>query len=105
MSLKRHVQTRATVIGAGDTTTLVSLEDWYGGQILAPVDTWIIQAATWKPRQQLPHTQMSVMARLTAQSAEELDLQRWEPFQECTSESGSVTGSGGTRARAGRPGP
>ncbi|MGP4091018.1 hypothetical protein [Streptomyces sp. KR55] len=46
MSLKRHVQTRATVIWAGDTTTLVSLEDWYGGNILAPVDTRIIEAVT-----------------------------------------------------------
>ncbi len=45
MSLKRHVRTRATVIRAGDTTTFVSLEDWYSGQILAPVDTQIIEAA------------------------------------------------------------
>lgn len=82
MSLKRHVQTRATVIRAGDTTTFVSLEDWYGGQILAPVDTQIIEAAAGKPRHQLPRTQLSVMAQLTAHSAEELDLQSWEPCQD-----------------------
>lgn len=79
MGLKRHVRTRATVIRAGDTTTLVSIENWYGGQILAPVDTHVIGAAAGKPRRQLPDTQLLVMARLTAQSAEDLDLQQWEP--------------------------
>lgn len=82
MSIKRHIQTWATVIRAGDTTTLVSLVDWYGGHILAPVDTRIIETATGKPREQLPDTRLSVMARLTARSAEQLDLQQWEPCKE-----------------------
>lgn len=82
MSIKRHIRTRATVIRAGRNETMVALDDWYGGQILAPVDTQIIEAATGKPREQLPDTQLSVMARLTAQSAEQLDLQQWEPCQE-----------------------
>ena len=79
MSLKRHIQTRATIIRAGDTTTLVSIEDWYGGQILAPVDTAVLEDATGKRRAELPDTQLWVMARLTASHAEELDLQQWEP--------------------------
>ncbi|MDT0470243.1 hypothetical protein, partial [Streptomyces gibsoniae] len=62
MSLKDHVQTRATVVRAGETVTLVSIEDWYGGQILAPVDTAIIVAAAGKPRQHLPETKLWVMA-------------------------------------------
>jgi hypothetical protein len=78
VSLKRHVQTRATVVRAGDTTTLVALDNWYGGQILAPVDTSIIEAAAGRPRQELAETQLWVMARLTAQSAEELDLRQWQ---------------------------
>ncbi len=46
MGLKGHVQTRATVVRAGGTTTLLSIENWYGGQILTPVDTSIIEVAT-----------------------------------------------------------
>ncbi|MDT0465724.1 hypothetical protein, partial [Streptomyces gibsoniae] len=61
--------------------TLVSIEDWYGGQILAPVDTAIIVAAAGKPRQHLPETKLWVMARLTAQSAEDLDLRQWNTCQ------------------------
>ncbi|WP_329167180.1 hypothetical protein OHB49_43885 (plasmid) [Streptomyces sp. NBC_01717] len=64
---------------AGDTTALVSLEGWYSGQIPAPVDTWIIEGATGNQRQELPGTQLWVMALLTAQSAEKMDLQQWEP--------------------------
>lgn len=78
MRLKRHVQTRATVVRAGDTTTLVALDDWYGGQILAPADTSIVEAAVGRPRRQLADTQLWVMARLTAQCAEELDLRQWQ---------------------------
>ncbi|MGW5465108.1 hypothetical protein [Streptomyces sp. NPDC003996] len=81
MSLKGHVQTRATVVRAGETVTLVSIEDWYRGQILAPVDTAIVEAAAGKLRQHLPDTQLWVMARLTAQSAEDLDLQQWKTCQ------------------------
>lgn len=79
MSLVHHVRTRATVIRAGDATTLVSLDDWYSGQILAPVDTLIIEAAVGKPREQLPDTQLWVMALLAARFAEELDLRQWKP--------------------------
>jgi hypothetical protein len=48
------VRTCATVVRAGETTTLVSLADWYGGQILAPVDTGIIETAVGRPHRQLP---------------------------------------------------
>lgn len=80
MSQGGHVHTRAAVIRAGDTTTLLSVEGWFGGQILAPADTGIIETATGKPRQDLPGTQLSVMARLAARSAEELDLRQWKPL-------------------------
>jgi hypothetical protein len=50
MSLNPHSRTRATVVRAGYRTTLVSLSDWYGGQILAPVDTWILMVATSRIR-------------------------------------------------------
>lgn len=79
MSLMRHVPTRATVIRAGSDTTLVSLEGWYSGQILASADTRVIEAATGKRREELPGAQLWVRALLTAQVAEELDLQNWEP--------------------------
>lgn len=42
----------------------------------------VIEAATGRPRQQLPDTQLSVMARLTAQSAEQLDLRQWALCQD-----------------------
>ncbi|MBV7700980.1 hypothetical protein [Streptomyces sp. TRM70350] len=54
----------------------MALDDWYGGQILAPADTSIIEAAAGRPRRQLADTQLWVMARLTAQCAEELDLRQ-----------------------------
>ncbi|MBT2511320.1 hypothetical protein J7I98_36995 [Streptomyces sp. ISL-98] len=79
MSLKRHVRTRVTVVRAGDTTTLVSLEGWYGGVLLAPVDTRIVVAAVGMSRHCLPDTQLWVMARHTARAAEDLDLRGWEP--------------------------
>lgn len=79
MSQVGHVQTRATVVRAGETTTLVSIEGWCGGQILAPVATWIIEDVTGNPRRQLRGTRLLVMARLMAQSAEELDLRQWQP--------------------------
>lgn len=79
MNTTRHFRTRATVIRAGNTTTLVSLAGWYSGQILAPVDTWVIEAAAGVQRQALPGTRLWVMARITARSAEGLDLRQWEP--------------------------
>ncbi|MEU8976238.1 hypothetical protein AB0D11_44970 [Streptomyces monashensis] len=44
MRTERHFRTRATVVRAGDTTTLVSVEGWFGGLILAPVQTGVIEA-------------------------------------------------------------
>ena len=79
MSLNWHIQTRATVIRAGDTTTLVSLDDWYGGKILAPVNTLLLQEVTGMPREKLAGTPLWVKARLTASCAEDLDLIQWQP--------------------------
>ncbi len=69
------------MVRAGDTVTLVSVEGWYRSQILAPVDTAITEAAAGKLRQHLIETQLWVMARLAAQSAEDLDLRQWNICQ------------------------
>ncbi|UQA95688.1 hypothetical protein [Streptomyces halobius] len=78
--MKRHVPTRATVVRAGRSTTLVSLESWFGGQILAQARTAAIVDAVGIPRDLLPDTHLWVMARLDAQAAEELHLRGWEPY-------------------------
>jgi hypothetical protein len=77
MNRRRHTVTRATVIRAGYYTTLVSLHDWYDGQILAPVHTWILEGVASKPYQQLPETRLWVVAQLSASTAEELELRAW----------------------------
>ncbi|GGU62313.1 hypothetical protein [Streptomyces lavendofoliae] len=77
MSRTRRFETRAIVIRAGHITTLLSIPDWYGGQILATVDTWIIESATGIPCHRLPDTQMWVMADLTARTSEDLRLGGW----------------------------
>ena len=75
MSLNPPSRTRATVVRAGHRTTPVSLSDWYGGQILAPVDTWTLMVATGRSRSDLRRSQLWVMARVGARSAEFLELQ------------------------------
>ncbi|MDQ0847747.1 hypothetical protein [Streptomyces sp. V1I6] len=77
MSLKAHTRTRATVIRAGYYTTLVSLADWYGGQILAAVDTSVVQKITRKACQDLPGVELWVWARVDARFAEDLALKDW----------------------------
>ncbi|MFI5689675.1 hypothetical protein [Streptomyces sp. NPDC051636] len=77
----RHVPTRATVVRAGKFTTLVSLDHWYDGQILAKADTGTIVEAVGIPRHRLPDTRLWVMARLAARTADELDLRGWEAYE------------------------
>ncbi|MCM2393905.1 hypothetical protein [Streptomyces albipurpureus] len=72
-----HVRTRATVVRAGDRTTLVSLAAWYGGQVLVPVETWVITVATDKRLRDLPGTELSVRARLSARTEAGLALEDW----------------------------
>jgi hypothetical protein len=79
MRSKPHAWTLATVIRAGDDTTLVTLDGWYRGQILAPVATQLLQTLTGSPRQHLPGTRLWVKARLTALQPEELALEQWKP--------------------------
>lgn len=75
-----HTSTLATVVRAGDTTTLVSLSDWYRGLILAPVETWVITAATGRALRDLPGTQLLVQARLGAVLADGLALKDWHMY-------------------------
>lgn len=84
----RHRKTRATVVRAGRTTTMVSLADWFGGQLLAPADTSTIQALIGRPREELPDVELWVMARLDAQAAEFLALRGWTPCEEPAKPSG-----------------
>lgn len=72
-----HSRTRAIVIRAGNHTTLLSLPAWFGGQLLAQVDTHTIHAATGLHRHDLPDVQLSVLARLDASTAEGLELKDW----------------------------
>lgn len=75
-----HTTTRATVVRAGYRTTFVALPDWCQGQVLVPVETWIIMAASRKPREDLPGTELWVRARLDARTEFALALQEWEPL-------------------------
>ncbi|MET7563757.1 hypothetical protein ABZS95_26685 [Streptomyces sp. NPDC005479] len=75
-----HSMTRATVVRAGRRTTLVVLPAWCKGQILIPVETWIIMMATGQTRGSLPGTELQVRARLKARTEAGLALQDWEPI-------------------------
>ncbi|MFC8538013.1 hypothetical protein ACFUJY_29435 [Streptomyces sp. NPDC057249] len=73
-----HTPTTAIVVRAGCRTTLVVLPDWYRGQILVPVETWVVMMATGLTRAALPDTQLLVRARLGARTEQQLDLEGWE---------------------------
>ncbi|MER7814576.1 hypothetical protein [Streptomyces sp. NPDC096153] len=75
----RHHWTVATVHKAGRRTSLVRLDEWYGGQILASVPTRALRAALGQERRDLPGTAFWVMAQLGATTADELDLREWVP--------------------------
>ncbi|MGX1886978.1 hypothetical protein [Streptomyces sp. NPDC055287] len=77
MQALQHTNTLATVVRAGDTTTLLSLADRYGGLILAPAATRVITAATGLPIRELPGTLLLVEARLDAVYEGGLALQDW----------------------------
>lgn len=89
-----HTTTRATVVRAGDTTTLVALPAWFRGQVLVPVATWIITAATGKRREDLPDTELWVRARLDARTEFALALQEWEPVTPLRQQAVAVTPQG-----------
>ncbi|MEV0493425.1 hypothetical protein OH782_41465 (plasmid) [Streptomyces sp. NBC_01544] len=72
--------TRATVVRAGQRTTLVALPAWCNGQVLIPVETWIIVMATGQMPGSLPGTELEVRARLKARTEAGLALQDWAPI-------------------------
>ncbi|MCX5318114.1 hypothetical protein [Streptomyces sp. NBC_00154] len=80
MSHSPLITTRATVVRAGQRTTLVALPAWCNGDVLVPVETWIIMMATGQTRGSLPGTELDVRARLTARTEAGLALQDWEPI-------------------------
>lgn len=84
MQVLQHTDTLATVVRAGDTTTLLSLADWYSGLILAPAKTWIITEATGLALQDLPGTLLLVRARLDAVHEGVLALQDWRAYAPTT---------------------
>jgi chloramphenicol 3-O-phosphotransferase len=72
-----HTTTRAIVVRAGYRRTLVALPQWLAGQVLVPVETWIIMAATRKGLEELPGLALWVKARLDAKTEFDLALQEW----------------------------
>lgn len=70
------------MVRVGCDTTLVALPAWFNGQILAPVETWVIMMATGRTRETLPGTELWVGARLDARTEADLALQDWEPSEQ-----------------------
>jgi hypothetical protein len=58
----------------------VALPAWCNGQVLIPVETWIIMMATGQTLGSLPGTELEVRARLKARTEAGLALQDWEPI-------------------------
>jgi hypothetical protein len=71
-------RTVATVVRVGPRTTLVTVSGWHHGQILAPVETWILTVAPGRSLAALPGTRLWVTARLDALLDTDLALQDWE---------------------------
>lgn len=69
--------TTATVVRAGEWTTLVSLERWHHGHVLVPVETRVITAVTGRSRHDLPGTRLQVTACLDSLLDGGLALQGW----------------------------
>lgn len=79
--MTRPFRTRARIVRAGHYTTLVALPDWYGGQILAPVDTLTLLEATGWNLEDLPGEQLWVTAQLTAATSGGLGLRDWSTYE------------------------
>lgn len=79
--MTRPFRTRAHIIRAGHYTTLVALPDWYGGQILAPVETFTLLEATGWNLEDLPGEQLWVTAQLTAATSGGLGLRDWSTYE------------------------
>lgn len=71
-------RTVATVVRAGPRTALVTLSGWHRGQILVPVETWILTVATGRSLKDLPGTRLWVSACVDALLDNDLALQDWE---------------------------
>jgi hypothetical protein len=61
-----YQRTRARVVRAGDVTSYLSIEAWCGGQVAVRVSTASLISATGLSRDQLPGTELTVGANLTA---------------------------------------
>lgn len=61
-----YQRTRARVVRAGATTAHLSIPAWCGGQILVPVSTLALVAATGRTCLELPGTEVVVTADLAA---------------------------------------
>lgn len=72
-----HTTTRATLVRVGTQTAHVVLPLWYGGQILAPVETWAVMMDTGLTRAQLLGAALCVSARLDARTERGLELRNW----------------------------
>lgn len=66
-------RTRACVVRAGDATSYLSIQAWCGGQVAVRVSTASLTAATGLSRDQLPGTELTVRANLTAIADTDVD--------------------------------
>ena len=68
-----YQRTRARVVRAGDVTSYLSIEAWCGGQVAVRVSTVSLISATGLSRDQLPGTELTVHANLTAVADTDVD--------------------------------
>lgn len=68
-----YQRTRARVVRAGDVTSYLSIEEWCGGQVAVRVSTVSLTSASGLSRDQLPGTELTVHANLTAVADTDVD--------------------------------
>ncbi|GAA3479632.1 MULTISPECIES: hypothetical protein [Streptomyces] len=73
MSTTGYQRTRARVVRAGDVTSYLSIEAWCGGQVAVRVSTLSLISATGLSLDQLPGTELTVHANLTAIADTDVD--------------------------------
>ncbi|WP_030978334.1 hypothetical protein [Streptomyces sp. NRRL S-1824] len=68
-----YQRTQARVVRAGDVTSYLSIEAWCGGQVAVRVSTVSLTSTSGLSRDQLPGTELTVHANLTAVADTDVD--------------------------------
>ncbi|MFE9868732.1 hypothetical protein ACFYPZ_39910 [Streptomyces sp. NPDC005506] len=68
-----YQRTRARVVRAGDVTSYLSIKAWCGGRVAVRVSTVSLILVTGLSREQLPGTELTVHANLTAVADTDVD--------------------------------